>query len=114
MRPILVAMGSGLVVLMCLFVGFGLCFAPGWANNWPLLPQKVVWPLGLSGVAFATFMAMAYGIRETICAMYESSYPDWPTDEWKHKEARIAIAVSAAAAAGAFSLFFSQTNALWP
>jgi hypothetical protein len=51
-----------------LFFGFGLWFAPGWANEWPGLPQKVVWPAGMSILAFVAGAAPIIGFGAYICS----------------------------------------------
>lgn len=59
------------------FAGFGLWFAPGWANGWPL-HRNVVWPAGLTGVAFATVLALAAGGWAAYRAEREPPRPVWP------------------------------------
>jgi hypothetical protein len=56
----LVALAGGV------YLGFGLWFAPGWANGWPGLPQREVWPTGLTALAFVVGMCLVIGFGAAI------------------------------------------------
>lgn len=53
-----------------LFVSFGLCFAPGWANEWPFgLSIYTVWPAGMATLLFAFLMTVAVGFGAEFAPM---------------------------------------------
>src|SRR4051794_10459221 len=51
-----------------LCLGFSLGFAPGWANGWPGLPQRVVWPVGMTTVAVVVGAAPVIGLSAALSA----------------------------------------------
>jgi hypothetical protein len=56
--------GGCCFLIACGFVGFGLWFAPGWANGWPFgLHINVVWPLGLAALVFVAVLGAIVGGR---------------------------------------------------
>jgi hypothetical protein len=103
--------GGGCVWLIaCGFLGFGLWFAPGWANGWPFgLHRNVVWPLGLAVLVFGAVLGAIVGVgpprpEETETAPSPSSRID-----------RIGgVIVAGVAAVIAFVAFRSQAVAIWP
>ncbi len=48
------------------YFGFGFWFAPGWANGWPGVPQRVAWPAGLTALAFLIGMCLVFGTGAAI------------------------------------------------
>jgi hypothetical protein len=50
------------------FFGFGLFFAPGWANGWQFLPQRIAWPAGMTAVAFGVGVAVTVGVGAPVCS----------------------------------------------
>jgi hypothetical protein len=67
-RVLLILAGTGAWAAGACCTGFGLWFAPGWANGWPFgLHRNVVWPLGMSVVAFAAVLALGVGVGAAVC-----------------------------------------------
>jgi hypothetical protein len=71
-----------------LFIGFGLCFAPGWANEWPGgLPIHRVWSCGTSGwlfvilvtagVGFGTFVSFLMGFFSRVRRFADRFFGIW-------------------------------------
>jgi hypothetical protein len=74
-----------LAVPVGVFFGFGLWFAPGWANGWPGLPQREVWPAGLATVAFVTVLCAAVGPGIAVCSRLggdRGQAARWPFRTW--------------------------------
>lgn len=52
------------------FAGFGLWFAPGWANGWPGgLSFHAVWSVGMAGVVFLLIVTTAVAVGATLFAV---------------------------------------------
>ena len=97
------------------FFGFGLWFAPGWANEWPGgLPIHLVWPVGMTAVATAILLTMAVGFGAAVAASHqaESGAP------LSGRAARlwVVVAVVSAAIVSPFVFGYFHTAALesWP
>src|SRR5206468_8447493 len=57
-----------ILLVACGCAGFGLWFAPGWANGWPVVPRNVVWPARLTSVTFVIGMCLVVGSGAAICS----------------------------------------------
>jgi hypothetical protein len=98
------------------FVAFGLWFAPGWANGWGI-PQREVWPVGLTGIAFVILFTavVAGGALVSLCV--ESSrertqkYPSWmPFVIWLW----LGGAIAAAAVCPLYAVLRASAAEVWP
>src|SRR5262245_14971200 len=109
LRSCLILVGTAGVLGGCCFTGFGLWFAPGWANGWG--PHRnVVWPAGLACVAFAAALVFAAGVWAADCAGEDPPRPAWPPSRgW----ALVGLGASAAVAVAAFLLLRFQAVAIW-
>jgi hypothetical protein len=57
-----------------LSIGFGLWFAPGWANGWPGgLSIYFVWPAGMTLILFAILMTIGFGVVGSTCIALSAS-----------------------------------------
>lgn len=54
------------------YLGFGLWFAPGWSNGGGL-PQNVVWPAGMTFMAFVIMMTAALWGASVACSRLDKS-----------------------------------------
>src|SRR5262245_46746453 len=71
---------NGCFLSACCVLGFGLWFAPGWANGWPFgLHRNLVWPLGLACLVFGAVSAVASDVGK---AFHEDSDP---ADSVRHR-----------------------------
>lgn len=59
-KRIIVVASAGM--LLELYVGFSLWFAPGWANGWPGLSMHAVWSAGMSFVLATFLITVAIGV----------------------------------------------------
>jgi hypothetical protein len=88
---------------------FGLWFAPGWANGWPI-DRKIVWPAGMACFAFTTSLVLAAIIWATCRAPEEAPPTGLPSLNW----VLVSVGVSVAVAVGKFGAFRAQALAVWP
>jgi hypothetical protein len=98
------------------FIGFGLYFAPGWANGWPFgLTIHVVWSSGMTVLLFLLTVTLAVAIGAAVglcCSWFKAG----------RRESRRAFAlwlVGATATAFAISylaygVIFASTWEMWP
>jgi len=100
---------AGVLAGFC-FTGFGLCLAPGWANGWPV-HRNVVWPVGLSCVAFAAVMALSACVGVGARWTEDPPLPNWPLSRgWLLGS----VAVSTALTAVVFVVLRARAVAAWP
>jgi hypothetical protein len=108
-KPLDVLLFVALMTPMCCCTGFGLWFAPGWANGWPL-DRRIVWPSGLAVFAFAATLLLAAIVWAAFRGPEEPP-PTWPPGrDWVLGS----VGVSVAVAVGVFVAFRAQAFALWP
>lgn len=73
-----VTASTGILLPIEAFFGFGLWFAPGWANGWPGgLRIHLVWPAGMAVVVTAMFLTAAAGAGAALMATTQPP-PSWP------------------------------------
>ena len=96
-------------LIACSGIGLGLWFAPGWANGWPLgLHRNLVWPLGLSVLAFFAVIGAIVGVGPVRVEEAEANTS-------VSRVTRIAGVIGAGIVAGlVFLVFRSQAIAIWP
>lgn len=108
-RPLVIVGFAAAVVPVFCCTGFGLWFAPGWANGWPI-HRNVVWPAGLACFAFVTTLLLVAVVWATFRAPEEPP-PTWPPS-------RVWVlgggVVSAVVASMMFIVFHIQALAIWP
>jgi hypothetical protein len=78
-------------------LGFGLWFAPGWANGWPGLPQRVIWPAGLTVVGFLSVLFPLLGLGMLLCSWLcgnKRQAARWTTGTWVSCAVAFALLVS--------------------
>jgi hypothetical protein len=102
---------SGSVLCMSGCVVFGLWFAPGWANGWPL-HQNVVWPTGMACAVFGVMLLLATWLG-TIASLPLSD-PEWPFGKPSRTYIRASLLVSGAIAIVAFVGFRALAVAIRP
>jgi hypothetical protein len=94
------------------FAAFGLRFAPGWANGWPLVPIHVVWPMGMSLLAFVIFETAALGLMAFLALVMQESMP------WSARAFRIwitgAVVIGGMVVMTLFFELHSTALDLWP
>jgi hypothetical protein len=109
-RQLLALLGTVGILAGSCCTGFGLWFAPGWANGWPFgLHRNVVWPAGLACVVFLTVMAVAANL---VTALRQETDPPGPIRSRRCLWA--SLGVSAGVAVVAFLALRSQAVAIWP
>lgn len=97
------------------FYGFGLWFAPGWANRWPGgLSIHVVWPAGMTAVAAAMLMTAAVGVGAAVAAGYQSQSGEPPSRLAVRLWLAVATLLTALASAYIFMSLRAETLAMWP
>jgi hypothetical protein len=102
--------GAAAVVPAAFCTGFGLWFAPGWANGWPLgLPRNVVWPAGLAVVAASAVALVGLGVG--LAAREEQ---DVPRPAWLRRCLVDTCLAAVVAGAIVYAMFRPQALALWP
>jgi hypothetical protein len=97
------------------FVGFGLWFAPGWANQWPGgLSIDVVWPAGMTAFAAVMLMTAAVGVGASLAAGYQY----WSGHSLGRSAIALWLAVTAVITVAASACWFASLRAsalaMWP
>lgn len=66
---IVLALATLYTLAVEMFMGFGLWFAPGWANGWPGgLSFHVVWSAGMAGIVFLLVVTAAVAMGAVFVA----------------------------------------------
>jgi len=91
---------------------FGLWFAPGWANGWAFAPIHVVWPIGMSLLAFVLFETASAALRPALVLMMQASMP------WSLRACRLwlggSLLVGALLAVALFFGLHTSAHEIWP
>jgi hypothetical protein len=102
---------SGSILCMSSCILFGLWFAPGWSNGWPV-HRNVVWPTGIACAVFGVVLLLATWIG-TIASLPPSD-PEWPFGKPSRTWMKGSLFVAGVTALLAFVGFRSQAVAIWP
>jgi len=110
-RILLILLFNGAILCGSGFMTFGLWFAPGWSNGWPV-HRSVVWPIGVSGAVFAGVFLFLIGLGAM--ASISPSDPEWPFGTPSRTWIVVSLVLSAAITAPAFLELRSQALEIWP
>lgn len=110
-----VAGSAGVAFAAEAFAGFGLWFAPGWANRWPGGPSiHLVWPAGLTAVAGAMLLTAAAGVGAVLAAAYQRRAGRPPGRRALLAWLAASVAGTVVAVAYLFAVLRADALAMWP
>ena len=110
-RILLILLLNGAILCCSGFIAFGLWFAPGWANGWPV-HRNVVWPVGMACIVFVGVILFMLGLGGM--ARVLASDPTWPIGTPSRSWVVVSVVASTAITVVVFVELRSQALAIWP